>query len=98
MSADKSLCTSSATFGRRAFDIRDAEGSLARSADAARRSYIREFGKQVAMGPYPVLGHFPVCEDRQKRIARVVGERPSIDRKGRGPSRIIGHDLWQERR
>src|SRR5206468_5170810 len=71
-------------------------GGSTRRGHTVRRPEIGELGKQIIVGFYSVLGHLPVCEDRQKSIARVVGECPSIGRKGRGPGRIIGHDLRQE--
>ena len=71
---------------------------MARHRNVVRRPQIGKLGKQIDVGLNSVLGHLPVCEDRQKSIARVVGECPSIGWKGRGPGRIIGHHLWQKRR
>ena len=45
-----------------------------------RRPQVGELGKQIAVRPYLVPCHPPVCEDSQEGISGVVGERPAIAR------------------
>jgi hypothetical protein len=58
-----------------------------------RRSQIGERGKQVFVGLWSILDHLAVCEDRQKSVARVVGECPPIGRKGCGAGRVFAVDF-----
>ena len=47
-----------------------------------RRPQIGKLGNQIAVWPYLVACHLPVCEDSQEEVRDVVGERPAIARKG----------------
>src|SRR6516165_8838837 len=52
------------------------------SRSFVRRPQIRKLGKQIAVGPYFVLRHLPVREDRYESVTGVIGERPAIAREG----------------
>src|ERR1700738_1315488 len=51
------------------------------SSGAMGRPEIGKLGKQIAVVPYLVLRHLPICEDGQKSITGVIGECPPIVRK-----------------
>src|SRR5262245_51075937 len=53
--------------------------------------------KQVAVGPYSVPRHLPVCEDSQEGISGIVGECPAVAREGRRAPRVIGQYVRQQR-
>ena len=40
--------------------------------------YVRKLGDQIAMWPYLVFRHLPICEDAQERIEGIVRECPAI--------------------
>src|ERR1700686_3995819 len=48
------------------------------------------------MGLYLVFDYLPVCEDRQKSIASVVGECPPIAWKARRTRRVVGQYVRQQ--
>src|SRR6266481_2945134 len=48
-----------------------------------RRSQVGKLGKQIGVAPDLVPGNLAVCEDRQKNVAGIVGQRPAIAWKGR---------------
>ena len=61
-----------------------------------RRPQVGELIKQIAVGPYFVPRHLPVCEDSQEGIGGIVGECPAIGREGRRASGVIGQHVRQQ--
>ena len=48
------------------------------SSCVVRRPYVGEFGEQIAVGPYLVLRHLPICHDANERIEGIVGKCAAI--------------------
>src|SRR5262249_34883550 len=61
-----------------------------------RRPQVGKPGKQIAMRPYLVFRHLPVCEDSQEGVTGVVGERPAIVREGCWAGGVIGQHVRQQ--
>ena len=61
-----------------------------------RRPQVGELIKQIAVGPYFVPRHLPVCEDSQEGIGGIVGECPAIGWEGRRASGVIGQHVRQQ--
>jgi hypothetical protein len=61
-----------------------------------RRAHVGESGEQVFVGPYVILRHLSICEQRKEEIHDVVGECPAIVRVGRRPRGIIVEDVRQQ--
>ena len=61
-----------------------------------RRTQVGKVGKQIAVGPYLVLGHLPVCEDSHEDVTGIVGERSPIAREGCWAGGIIGQHVRQQ--
>jgi hypothetical protein len=43
-----------------------------------RRPQVGELGEQIAVSPYLVIRHLPVCGDSQEDVTGVVAECPAI--------------------
>jgi hypothetical protein len=67
-----------------------AQNTYPQLSGIVRRPEVGELGKQIAVGPYLVPRHFPVCEDSQEGITGVVGERPAIAREYGRARGVIG--------
>src|SRR6476646_5403638 len=61
-----------------------------------RRPEVGEFGEDIAVGPYVVPRHLPVCEDSQEGISGIVRECPAIAREGRWAPGVIGQYVRQQ--
>jgi hypothetical protein len=61
-----------------------------------RRPEVGELNKQIAVGPYSVPRHLPVCEDNQEGISGIVGKCPAIGWEGRRAPRVIGQHIRQQ--
>src|SRR4029077_15520047 len=66
---------SSVARGKIAWLDRDALDSR---SGIVRRSQIGKLGKEIAVGAYLVLRHLSVCDDSNKSVTDVVGERPAV--------------------
>ena len=58
-----------------------------------RRPQVGELNKQIAVGPYSVARHLPICEDSQEGISGIVGECPAIAGEGRRACGVIGQHV-----
>jgi len=61
-----------------------------------RRTYIRESGEQIAVGPYLVLRYLPIFHDANERIEGIVGKCPTVVGKGCRTRGIIGQEIWEQ--
>src|SRR5271170_8330659 len=60
------------------------------------RPQVGKLGKKIAVGPYLVALHLPICDDSHKGVGGVGGERPAIAGKGCWARGVVAQEVRQQ--